>query len=83
MEGFVANLPFFNDERNDLTVIVDALTKKNTIRGRAARLSDSMGRILEVTPQGNADKSLRPDCYLPGFQLPVRTVQETVCCING
>ena len=61
MEGFVANLPFSDDERNDLTVIVDALTKKNTIRGRAARLSDIMGRILEVTPQGNADKSLRPD----------------------
>jgi len=83
MEGFVANLPFSDDERNDLIVIVDALTKKNTIRGRAARLSDSIGHILEATSQGNADKALRPDCYLPGFQPPLRTVQETVSYING
>jgi len=50
-EGFIAHLPFSDDERNDITAIMDALTKKNTIRGKAARLSDSIGRILDAPPR--------------------------------
>ena len=47
-ERFIAHLPFTDDEKNDITVMVDALTKKNTIRGKEARLSDSISRILDA-----------------------------------
>jgi hypothetical protein len=30
---------------------MDALTKKNTIQGKAARFSDSIGRILDEHPR--------------------------------
>jgi hypothetical protein len=36
---------------------MDAMTRKNTIRGKAIRLSDSIGRILDP-PRGNARKTL-------------------------
>ena len=36
--------------------MVDALTKKNTIRGKAARLSDSIGRILDAPPEATLIK---------------------------
>jgi (p)ppGpp synthase/HD superfamily hydrolase len=55
-EGFIAHLPFSDDERNDITAIVDALTKKNTIRGKAARLSDSIDRILDAPPEATLIK---------------------------
>ena len=55
-EGFIAHLPFSEDERNDIIAIVDALTKKNTIRGKAARLSDSIGRILDAPPEATLVK---------------------------
>ena len=45
-EQFIIHLPFSDDEKNDINAMVDALTKKNTIRGKAARLSDSIDRIL-------------------------------------
>jgi (p)ppGpp synthase/HD superfamily hydrolase len=55
-EGFIARLPFSDDERNDITAMVDALTKKNTIRGKTARLSDSIGRILDAPPEATLIK---------------------------
>ena len=36
--------------------MVDALTKKNTIRGKTARLSDSIGRILDAPPEATLIK---------------------------
>jgi (p)ppGpp synthase/HD superfamily hydrolase len=55
-EDFIANLPFSDDERNDISAIVDALTKKNTLKGKAARLSDSIGRILDAPPEATLVK---------------------------
>jgi (p)ppGpp synthase/HD superfamily hydrolase len=55
-EGFIIHLPFSEDERNDITAMVDALTKKNTIRGKTARLSDSIGRILDAPPEATLIK---------------------------
>jgi (p)ppGpp synthase/HD superfamily hydrolase len=55
-EGFIADLPFSDDEKNDIAAIVDALTKKNTLKGKAARLSDSIGRILEAPPEATLVK---------------------------
>jgi (p)ppGpp synthase/HD superfamily hydrolase len=55
-DGFIAHLPFTDDEKNDITVIVDALTKKNTIRGKEARLSDSIARILDAPPEATLVK---------------------------
>ena len=36
--------------------MVDALTKKNTIPGKAARLSDSIDRILDAPPEATLIK---------------------------
>jgi len=55
-EAFIAHLPFSDDERSDITAIVDALTKKNTIRGKEARLSDSIDRILDAPPEATLIK---------------------------
>jgi (p)ppGpp synthase/HD superfamily hydrolase len=55
-EGFIGHLPFTDDEKNDITLIVDALTKKNTIRGKEARLSDSISRILDAPPESTLVK---------------------------
>ena len=55
-DGFIAHLPFSEDERNDITAMVDALTKKNTIRGKTARLTDSIGRILDAPPEATLIK---------------------------
>ena len=55
-EEFIAHLPFSDDEINDIAAIVDSLTKKNTIQGKAARLSDSIGRILDAPPEATLVK---------------------------
>ena len=55
-DGFIAHLPFSDDEIQDIAAIVDALTKKNTIPGKAARLSDSIGRILDAPPEATLVK---------------------------
>jgi (p)ppGpp synthase/HD superfamily hydrolase len=55
-EAFIANLPFSDDERNDISAIVDALTKKNTLKGKAVRLSDSISRILDAPPEATLVK---------------------------
>ena len=38
------------------TAIVASLTKKNTIKGKAARLSDSLDRILDAPPEATLVK---------------------------
>jgi (p)ppGpp synthase/HD superfamily hydrolase len=53
---FVAGLPLPGDEKADISAIVDAMTKKNTIRGKAARLTNSLDRILEAPPEATLVK---------------------------
>ena len=55
-DEFIDALPLPQDERADITVIVDALTKKNTIKGKAARLSNSLDRILDAPPEATLVK---------------------------
>jgi (p)ppGpp synthase/HD superfamily hydrolase len=55
-DQFVGSLPLPLDERADITVIVSALTKKNTIKGKAARLSNSLDRILDAPPEATLVK---------------------------
>jgi (p)ppGpp synthase/HD superfamily hydrolase len=55
-DELIANLPLPADERLDIAAIVDAMTKKNTIPGKAARLSDSLNRILDAPPEATLIK---------------------------
>ena len=55
-DSFIAVLPLPDDERQDIAAIVDALTKKNTIPGKEARLSDSISRILDAPPEATLVK---------------------------
>jgi (p)ppGpp synthase/HD superfamily hydrolase len=55
-DKLVDSLPLPPDDRRDIAAIVDALTKKNTIRGKAARLSDSLDRILDAPPEATLVK---------------------------
>jgi (p)ppGpp synthase/HD superfamily hydrolase len=49
-------MPLPADDRKDIAAIVDALTKKNTIAGKAARLSDSLDRVLNAPPEATLVK---------------------------
>ena len=55
-DKMIAELTLTPDERADITAIVDAMTKKNTIPGKAARLSDSLNRILDAPPEATLVK---------------------------
>ncbi|HZK30030.1 MAG TPA: HD domain-containing protein [Methanoregula sp.] len=55
-DEFIKGLPLSGDEKNDITAIVGALTKKNTIKGKAARLSNSLDRILDAPPEATLVK---------------------------
>ncbi len=55
-DELIENLPLPSDDRHDITAIVDALTKKNTVKGKAARLSDSLDRILDAPPEATLVK---------------------------
>jgi len=55
-DAFIAALPLPEDDRADISVIVDALTKKNTIKGKAARLANSLDRILDAPPEATLVK---------------------------
>ncbi|PKL57546.1 MAG: hypothetical protein CVV34_06940 [Methanomicrobiales archaeon HGW-Methanomicrobiales-5] len=55
-DSFVAALPLPGDEQREIAAIVAALTKKNTIIGKPARLSDSIGRILDAPPEATLVK---------------------------
>ncbi len=45
-----------DDERQDIAAIVGAMTKKNTLSNKAARLSDSLDRILDAPPEATLVK---------------------------
>jgi (p)ppGpp synthase/HD superfamily hydrolase len=55
-DELIDGLPLPADERSDIAAIVEALTKKNTIPGKAARLSDSLDRILDAPPEATLVK---------------------------
>jgi (p)ppGpp synthase/HD superfamily hydrolase len=55
-DELITGLPLPEDERQDIATIVDALTKKNTIRGKSERLSDSLDRILDAPPEATLVK---------------------------
>jgi (p)ppGpp synthase/HD superfamily hydrolase len=55
-DELIEGMPLSADERLDIAAIVNALTKKNTITGKAARLSDSLDRILNAPPEATLVK---------------------------
>jgi (p)ppGpp synthase/HD superfamily hydrolase len=55
-DALIANLPLSPDERTDIAEIVESLTKKNTIKGKPARLTDSLDRILDAPPEATLVK---------------------------
>jgi (p)ppGpp synthase/HD superfamily hydrolase len=55
-DEFIEGLHLPSDEKADIAATVDALTKKNTIKGKAARLSDSLDRILNAPPEATLVK---------------------------
>ncbi|MFA4877672.1 MAG: HD domain-containing protein [Methanoregula sp.] len=55
-DTLIDNLPLPPDDRKDIAAIVDAMTKKNTIKKKGARLSDSLGRIVEAPPEATLVK---------------------------
>jgi (p)ppGpp synthase/HD superfamily hydrolase len=55
-DELIENLPLPSDERQDIAAIIGAMTKKNTIPGKAARLSDSLDRILDAPPEATLVK---------------------------
>ena len=55
-DELIDHLPLPPDEQREIAAIVDALTKKNTIPGKADRLSDSLRRILDAPPEATLVK---------------------------
>jgi len=55
-DELIDHLPLPPDERREIAAIVDALTKKNTITGKADRLTDSLRRILDAPPEATLVK---------------------------
>jgi len=55
-DKIIDGLPLPPDDRLDIAAIVDALTKKNTIARKSARLSDSIDRILNAPPEATLVK---------------------------
>jgi (p)ppGpp synthase/HD superfamily hydrolase len=55
-DTLIDSFPLPPDERREIAAIVDALTKKNTIPGKADRLPDSLRRILDAPPEATLVK---------------------------
>lgn len=55
-DKFIEGLSLTVDEKTDISAIVDALTKKNTFKGKPARLSNSLERILDAPPEATLVK---------------------------
>ena len=55
-DALIASLPLPPVEQIEVSAIVDSLTKKNTIKGKADRLSDSLDRILDAPPEATLVK---------------------------
>ncbi len=54
--ALITGLRLSTDDQRDIAAIVEAMTKKNTISGKAARLSDSLDRILDAPPEATLVK---------------------------
>ncbi len=50
-DKLISGLPLPADERGEIAAMVAALTKKNSLAGRADRLSDSLRRIVSAPPE--------------------------------
>jgi (p)ppGpp synthase/HD superfamily hydrolase len=55
-DELIDHLPLSADDRKDIVAIVEAMTKKNTIPGKGARLTDSLDRILDAPPEATLVK---------------------------
>ncbi|MDO9324420.1 MAG: HD domain-containing protein [Methanoregula sp.] len=55
-DSFIRALPLPRDEQQEIADIVDAMTKKNTLPTKSARLSDSISRILDAPPEATLVK---------------------------
>jgi (p)ppGpp synthase/HD superfamily hydrolase len=55
-DTLIEKLPFPADDRQDIAAIVEALTKKNTIKEKSVRLSNSLERILDAPPEATLVK---------------------------
>jgi (p)ppGpp synthase/HD superfamily hydrolase len=55
-DELIDGLPLAAGERREIAAIVDSLTKKNTISGKNARLTDSLDRILDAPPEATLVK---------------------------
>ena len=55
-DTLIKNLNLPPDERSEIAAIVDSLTKKNTIKGKADRLTDSLNRILDAPAEATLVK---------------------------
>ena len=55
-DQLIENFPLPAGERQDIAGIVDALTKKNTIKEKSERLSNSLDRILDAPTEATLVK---------------------------
>jgi (p)ppGpp synthase/HD superfamily hydrolase len=55
-DALIEKLPLPADDCQDIAAIVEALTKKNTIKEKSARLSNSLERILDAPPEATLVK---------------------------
>jgi len=55
-DDLINAFPLPSGEKREIARIVDAMTKKNTIPGKASRLSDSLNRILDAPPEATLVK---------------------------
>jgi (p)ppGpp synthase/HD superfamily hydrolase len=55
-DQLIEKFPLPADDRQDIAAIVEALTKKNTIKEKSARLSNSLERILDAPPEATLVK---------------------------
>jgi len=55
-DGFVASLPLPDGEKAEISAIVEALTKKNTIKDKGKRLTDSLERICDAPKEATLVK---------------------------
>lgn len=56
-DDLINAFPLPSGEKREIARIVDAMTKKNTIPGKASRLSDSLNRILDAPLRQHSSSS--------------------------
>jgi (p)ppGpp synthase/HD superfamily hydrolase len=55
-QAVIDGLPLVADDRDAIVAMIDALTKKNTIKKKSARLSESLDRVLNAPPEATLVK---------------------------